>query len=541
MSSETAPRSSALKADLVSGFLVFLIALPLCLGIAAACKYPPIAGIWTAVIGGILTGFISNSELTIKGPAAGLIVIVEGAVLALGQELVPDGTTLEQLAAGYRLALGVGVTAGLIQVLFGLFRLGRLCEAAPLTPLHGMLASIGITIMAKSLFPMLGMAAPGGEPLRVIASIPAYLPNLDPTVSIIGLLSIGLLIVCTILKPRIKLLKAVPGQIIVVAVTVPLGVWLGARALGDELGDPMKFLVNVPSVLNNPAAAFAIPDFRGVTTPTGLKFVALFALIGSVESALSAQAIDLLDPQKRKTNLNRDLLAVGLANTLCSAIGALPMISEIVRSAANVSNGAQTRKANMFHGMFLLLMVVLLPGFIRMIPLAALAAMLVFTGYRLASPSEFGRAWKVGKGQLAVFVVTIVTTLATDLLIGLATGIVFELLLHRLSGAPTWTLFVPVVKVGPVKGKPVTVAVGGAAVFSTWISIKSRILAQPTDADVVVDLSATWLVDHTVMEKLHELEHDLKSQGRHLSIVGLEEHKASSGHPCAARFKTLSA
>src|SRR5947208_4017580 len=156
----------AWRADLVSGFLVFLIALPLCLGIASACRYPPIAGIMTAVIGGVLTSFISNSQLTIKGPAAGLIVIVEGAVLGLGAEFAPDADLAGQIAVGYRLALGVGVTAGLIQVLFGLFRAGRLCEVVPLTPLHGMLASIGITIMAKQFFPMLGMTAPKGEPIH---------------------------------------------------------------------------------------------------------------------------------------------------------------------------------------------------------------------------------------------------------------------------------------------------------------------------------------------------------------------------------------
>src|SRR5262249_36822906 len=156
--------------DFQAGFLVFLIAMPLCLGIATASKYPAVVGIWTAVIGGIMAFVLSNSQLTIKGPAAGLIVIVEGAVLAFGEEFGAGLPLEEKLFIGYKLALGVGVTAGVIQILFGLLKAGKLGELVPLTPVHGMLAAIGITIMAKSLFPMLGIEkVPGGEPIGVIA------------------------------------------------------------------------------------------------------------------------------------------------------------------------------------------------------------------------------------------------------------------------------------------------------------------------------------------------------------------------------------
>jgi len=531
------PPAKSWRADLVSGFLVFLIALPLCLGIASACKYPPIAGIWTAVIGGILCSLLSNSQLTIKGPAAGLIVIVEGAVLELGKEFVPGGTAAEQFAVGYHLALGVGVTAGVIQILFGLFKAGRLGQAVPLTPLHGMLASIGITIMAKSFFPMLGRSAPGGEPIRVIGAIPGDVPNLIPMVTIIGLLSLAILVVYPFVKSRVRLLQSIPAQMIVFLLSIPLGIGLGLAALGKELGT--SFLIYVPSVLNDAAAAFAFPDFRGLETATGIKYVILFAMIGSVESLLSSQAVDLLDPWRRKTDQNRDLFAVGVANTICSTIGALPMISEIVRSAANVNNGAYSRKANLFHGLFLLVFVALMPWLINLIPLAALAAMLVYTGFRLASPNEFLRVVRVGWGQLFVFVGTILVTLSTDLLIGLAAGIALELVLHRLSGAPIWSLVVPVVRIGEVKGKGVTVAVGGSAVFSTWLALRKRLDQIPPGTDVVVDLSATWLVDHTVMEKLHEVEKEMAAEGGHLQIVGLEGHQSSSSHPLAARRRRL--
>jgi MFS superfamily sulfate permease-like transporter len=277
-----------------------------------------------------------------------------------------------------------------------------------------------------------------------------------------------------------------------------------------------------------------------VLTPTGVKYVVLFALIGTIESALSAQAIDMIDPQRRKTDLNRDILAVGVANTVSSTIGALPMISEIVRSAANVNNGAQTRKANLFHGLFLLLFVALLPGVIRAIPLPALGAMLVYTGYRLAAPAEFLRVSRIGWSQLAVFAATIGVTLATDQLIGLAAGVAFELVLHWLGGAPIRTLVVPVVRVGgEAKGQPVTIAVGGSAVFSTWLSLKRRIDAVGPGSDVVVDLSGTRLVDHTVMEKLHQQEKEFASQGRSLHVAGLEHHAAASDHPHAPRRRRV--
>jgi len=214
-SSETPPLTPGLKPnlqfDLLSGFLVFLIAMPLCLGIAVASQYPPIAGIWTAVIGGILTCFISNSQLTIKGPAAGLIVIVSGAVLELGMEAAPEGTSPTDLVTlakyGYPLALGIGVTAGIIQILFGLLKAGKLGEMVPLTPVHGMLAAIGITIMAKQFFLMLGQPAPPGAPIDSILAIPKAFEALGQsstfqTVAVVGGNAPALLIIFLFLFVR---------------------------------------------------------------------------------------------------------------------------------------------------------------------------------------------------------------------------------------------------------------------------------------------------------------------------------------------------
>jgi len=298
-----------------------------------------------------------------------------------------------------------------------------------------------------------------------------------------------------------------------------------------------SFLVDVPDVMEKPELAYVLPDFRGVATETGLKYVLLFALIGSLESLLSAKAIDLLDPWRRKTDMNRDLLAVGVANTLASAVGALPMISEIVRSSANINNGAQTRKANLFHGLFLLGFALFLPGLIHEIPLAALGAMLVYTGFRLASPREFAKTYTIGFEQLVIFVGTIIATLATDLLIGIGAGIAIKLLFHFWNGMPLRGAVRADVDIEELADGPVVFKVHRSAVFTNWLGLKAAIDRFGGERGVLVDLSDTKLVDHSVMEKLHEFQHEYAVKGWSFKVVGLEGHESLSRHPNAARRK----
>jgi MFS superfamily sulfate permease-like transporter len=527
-----------LKFDVVAGFLVFLIAMPLCLAIARASGYPPIAGIWTAVIGGVLCSVLSNSELTIKGPAAGLIVIVYGAVTQLGGEFGAGASDAEKALIGYRLALGVGVTAGIIQILFGVLRAGRLADFFPLTPVHGMLASIGLIIIAKQAYEVLG-ATPerGAGPLALYAGLPAAFGRLNPEIAIIGFVGLVILFGLPLLKA--KWIRKVPAQLVVLVAAVGLGLafdlehrhtYLFPDSFFDlnhraeyEVGP--RFLVDMPEVLKNPSAAFMLPDFRGVATATGLQYVLLFCLIGSLESLLSAKAIELVDPWRRKTNFDRDLLAVGVANTVASAVGALPMISEIVRSKANIDSGARTRGANLYHGLFLLAFVLAFPNLIHRIPLAALGAMLVYTGFRLANPREFVRTYKVGSEQFVVFVGTVVATLATDLLIGIGVGIALEVVFHLRHGCPLGGFVRSDVAVVPEGDRTVVLVVKKAAIFSNWLGVRAAIVRESNDRDeVVIDLTHTRLVDHSVMEKLHQLEHDFAHAGKRLTVVGLHNH-----------------
>lgn len=538
-----------MRFDLVAGFLVFLIAMPLCLAIARASGYPPIAGIWTAVVGGVLCSLISNSQLTIKGPAAGLIVIVYGAVGELGAEFGSALSDADRAMIGYKLALGVGVVAGVIQILFGLVRAGRLADIFPLTPVHGMLVSIGVVIISKQAYEVLG-ATPekGAGPLKLYAGLPAALGHINPEIALIGL--VGLVILFGLPFVRLKWVKRVPSQLIVLVAAVALGLafdlehkhtYLFPDNFFDlnhraefEVGP--RFLVDMPEVLERPDEAFFLPDFRGVATPTGVKYILLFCLIGSLESLLSAKAVELVDPWRRKTNFDRDLLAVGVANTVCSAIGALPMISEIVRSRANIDNGARTRGANLFHGLFLLGFVLLFPNVIHHIPLAALGAMLVYTGFRLANPAEFVRTYRLGSEQFVVFVGTIVATLATDLLIGIGVGVALEVLFHLRHGCTIRGLLWADVTEVPEGDRTVVLLVRRAAVFSNWLGVRATILRAAEDRDaIVLDLSRTRLVDHTVMEKLRQLADDFARAGKRLSVIGLEEHVPLAGHPMAPR------
>jgi MFS superfamily sulfate permease-like transporter len=254
---------------------------------------------------------------------------------------------------------------------------------------------------------------------------------------------------------------------------------------------------------------------------------------------LSAKAIDLIDPWKRKTNLDRDNVAVGIGN-LCSAlVGGLPMISEIVRSKANIDNGARTRFADMWHGVFLLVCVALIPMVLHLIPLSALAAMLIYTGYRLAHPREFVHVYRIGREQLVVFVSTLVAVLATDLLIGIAIGIGVKLLIHFINGVPIRSLFKPYLNVQMKSEDTVIVEARYSAVFSNWILFRRQLvrLGIRDKKHVILDLSSVELIDHSVMEKLHELQGDFEQIGRRLELIGLDQHSPVSDHPRAARRK----
>jgi MFS superfamily sulfate permease-like transporter len=536
------PLAERLKSDAVSGFLVFLIALPLCLAIAKASGFPEIAGVFTAIVGGLATPWLSDSQLTIKGPAAGLIVIALGAVTDFGFTADPQSPAdVAANFAAYKMALAVGVAAAGMQIFLGLLRAGVLGEFFPSSAVHGLLAAIGIIIISKQFPVALGEVA-HGEPLELLAKIPEEILHLNPEIAAIGLVSLLILFLYPLIKN--PALRRIPAPLIVLAAAVPLALYFDLAhehdytLLGHHYTVGKSFLVNVPSSL---ASAITLPDFTVLARPVAWKWVVMFALIGSLESMLSAKAIDLLDPQRRKTNLNRDLMAVGVANLASAMIGGLPMISEIVRSRANIDNGAKSKYANMFHGLFLLLAVALAASAMRLIPLAALAAMLVYTGFRLAHPREFLHVYRIGREQLVVFVGTIVAVLATDLLIGIAIGIGIELLVQFIGGVPLRSLVRADAEVQRAGDDTWLIRPRHSAVFCNWLPLRKKIElhGRNLNMNVIVDLSQTRLVDHTVMEKLRELSREFQERGLRLDVVGLDQHIALSTHPTAVRLRGI--
>lgn len=534
-----------MKQDMTSGFLVFLIALPLCLGISIASGYPPIAGIFTAIVGSILTTLLSNSELTIKGPAAGLIVIVIGCVQEFGGDGVAGGFSAADTGA-YRAALAVGVAAAVLQILFGMFRAGILGEFFPTSAVHGMLASIGLIIILKQFPVALGVQAKG-EPLELLREIPQFIMEANPAIACIGGVSLLIMFVWPIVRKKSVVLKAVPAQLVVLAVAVPMGMAFDLLHEHSyhlqnheyQLGE--QYLVAMPKQAFGMFQEITGPDFTALAQPKAWKWVFMFFAIGSLESLLSAKAVDLLDPWKRKTNLDRDVTAVGIANLGASLIGGLPMISEIVRSRANIDNGARTRYADLWHGVFLLVCVALFPTILHRIPLAALAAMLVYTGYRLAHPSEFIHVYQIGREQLVIFVTTIVAVLATDLLIGIGIGIGMKFLIHAMNGVPLRSLFKPYLEVETTGENSVRIIARGSAVFSNWIPFRRQLedLGLVQRQNITLDLSDAKLVDHSVMEKLHEMQRDFDQEGLKLEVVGLDAHVPLAAHEHATRKRGL--
>lgn len=508
-----------LSQDALSGFLVFLLALPLSLGIARASDFPPIMGLITAMVGGLFVSFFAGSRLTIKGPAAGLIVIVAGAVAELGHG---------DVNLGWKYALGAVVVAGAIQMLFGLIRLGSLVDFFPLSAVHGMLAAIGIIIISKQTHILLGvnpkneLGKPLVEPLELIGKLPDTFAHLVGPAAIVGVVS--LLIV--FLWPRVKqsFLKKIPAPIVVLLVAIPLAKYL---ALGKT--QLVHFDHNLAETLQVDV------DFGGMAqTGIFIKYVIMFALVGSLESLLTVKAVDMLDPWHRKSKANKDLMAVGAGNMLAGVFGGLPMISEVARSSANVNNGGRTRWANFFHGIFIMIFLILDLQFNDLIPTPALAAMLIGVGFKLASPKEFGLMARVGSEQLIIFCTTIIVTLATDLLIGIGAGIVAKLITQLIFGAPMGAMFRAHTA---LHGNSLKVA--GAAVFSNWLGIKKQLVKIPLNTHASIDLSACNLVDHTVSDNLHHLQHDFEHAGGSLQVIGMAEFKpaSKSKHEHAARNK----
>lgn len=517
---------SKLRSDAIAGFSVFLLALPLCLGIAMASDFPPTAGVMSAIIGGMIASFFGGARLSIKGPAAGLIIITLGAVHELGNG---------DLQLGYERALAVGVIAALIQILIALARKAVVAEVMPPSVIHGMLAAIGVIIISKQSYVAMGLTPHGSEPLELLAALPADALHLNPI--IFGLALCAFVIVS--MWPLLKQLAFIPPSVVILAIVIPLSLYLDLSTPRDyvfmgnsyELGP--RFLINLPEHFFD---AISLPDFSVILTAASIKYIIMFAMVGSVESLLTVCAIDSMARNTASSDLNKDLLAVGVGNLVSAFIGGLPMISEIVRSKANIDYGATSARANFFHGLFMLIAAVLLPNIMNLIPLSALAAILVFVGMKLASPQDFIHAYKVGMDQFVIFLTTFFVTLIVDLLAGVATGIVFKLIIHVVRTTNLSQLFSPSITVQNL-ANATHIQVEGPLVFISYLRLKqqiAKVVQQQRDNNkVVVNLSKVTYLDHTVLKKLQTLQQEFST----LDIV-IEDNKdlvQFYNHPLSVR------
>ena len=508
------------KADMLSGFLVFLLALPLSLGIAKASEFPPAMGVLTAMIGGLFVSFFAGSRLTIKGPAAGLITICSGAVMEMGGG-----------AEGWHLALGVIVVAASIQIVLGFLKFGSLTDFFPHSVVHGMLAAIGFIIFSKQIHILLGIdpaLLKGKDPIALFLMIPESIIHEDIRVTIVGITS--LIIIFGLPLLQFPIMKKVPAPMIVILVTIPMALIMDFRHT-----EPAFDLVSIGNFWESVGINVS---FAMIGSWVFWKYVIMFMFINSLESLLTVKAIDTLDPWKRTSNPNKDLIAVGVGNGLSAILGGLPMISEVARSSANINFGARTRWGNFFHGAFLLLAMLFFIPVIEMIPNAALAALLIAVAYRLASPNEFFKTYKIGGEQLALFVFTIVVTVASDLLIGVASGILLKMVFHLLNGVPIKNLFKANYE-SSNRGEDFLLKLKGSGVFANVLGFKKAFAALKPGQKVVLDFTEAHLIDHTFMEYIHHLEENHAHTGGSIVAVGFERFKPFSNHPMAARKFSL--
>lgn len=512
--------------DLIAGFSVALVALPLGLGIAVAAGAPPMSGILSAILGGLITTFIRSSKIAINGPGNVMIVLIFSAMQLLGD---------------FQAVLAAIVFSGILIMALGALKLGRLGTLIPASVIQGLLAAIGILIMVKQIYTALGTQPNAKNPIDMILEIPLAVFDANPFVTLIS----GITILILLMHPRIKskFVHFIPAPIWVIGVSIPL-VYLfnfihphSVHLFGHTYNVGPEYLLKLPPAFME---SFIFPDFSKIAMPTFWGVVLTLGLVNTIETLVSTTAIDKLDPFKRETNLNRDLFSVGLTSTVAGFVGALPVGTVIMRSSVNVNHGAKTRWSNFLHGFILLLCVLFLVPLINLIPGAALAALLVFSGFKLTSPRVYVDAWRKGPEQLVIVVGTLLATLYTNLLAGIAIGMVIALVMHAIKTRMPIPLFLrfafkPNIQTFQEKPGRYLVTVSGISNFMTMMSLRKTLDALPKEQSVDIDFSSTHLVDLTILEYVDEFADKYLREGGDFHIIGLDLHHSSSDHPHALR------
>ena len=508
-----------LKSDIPAGIVVFLVAVPLCLGIALASGAPLYSGLIAGVIGGLVVGAISGSQLGVSGPAAGLAVIVLNAISDLGS---------------FEVFLLAVVFAGLIQLIFGFAKGGIVAYYFPSSVIHGMLAGIGVIIFLKQIPHAFGYDADPEGDFRffqvdgetTFSAIVHMFDRISPGVVIVSAISLAILILWETKRfKQFTFTKILPGPLAIVIFGIILNkVFAGNSQLAISADHLVKIPVSgsIDEFLSN----FTLPDFSAISNSQVYITAIVLAVVASLETLLSVEAIDKLDPYKRITPTNRELKAQGIGNMLSGLIGGLPVTQVIVRSSANVQSGGKTKAATIVHGIFLLTSIILIPKILNMIPLATLAAILLVIGYKLAKPALFRKMYSQGKGQFYPFLITILGIVFTDLLMGIGLGMVvaISIILYNNYKIPYK------MKKENLEGKEkIRIALSEDVTFLNKASILKALSQIPNDTIVEIDASNTHFIHPDVLEIIEDFK--INAASRNIEFRAIDLYKGKQKEP----------
>lgn len=501
-----------LKNDIPAGIVVFLVALPLCLGVALASGAPLFSGIITGIVGGMIVSLISGSPLSVSGPAAGLAAIVLQAVTDLKD---------------YNIFMLAVMISGILQLLMGIFRFGVIASYIPSSVIKGMLASIGIVLILKQIPHLFGydhdtegdFAFLERDNENTFSAIFNIIGNIDLGATIIGFTSVFILLMWD--KPFMKRFSKIPAPLIVVVVGVLINQLF--IMIGGNLPLKAEHLVSLPisNSIGEFFGQFSFPNFSAWTNSKVYVIAITLAIVASIETLLSLEAADKLDPEKRVSPTDRELIAQGVGNTISGLIGGMPLTSVIVRTSANINAGAKTQMSAFIHGALLLSTAMLVPTIINMIPLSALGAILTLTGYKLTKFSIIKQMYKSGKTQFIPFMITIIAILFTDLLIGIIIGLVVSAIVILKNNMENPYSFKEETH---YHGDSIKIELGEQVSFLNRASILMELDKIEPNSKVIIDAHKTTFIDYDVVEIIKEFR-DYKSKAKNidLSLVGFNE------------------
>ncbi len=514
MSSKISNLFKYTKEDLLSSVVVFLVALPLCLGIALASGVPLLSGLISGIVGGIVIGMASKSHLSVSGPAAGLVVIVINAITDLGS---------------FQAFLFAVIIAGVIQLILGFAKAGVIGMYFPSSVIKGMLAAIGLILILKQIPHLLGFDADafgemkffetsGGNTFSTLIE-----PFKNPVAGsfIIGIFSLLFLIAWGSKRVQsVKWLKQIPGGILIVFIGVLMNYLFTAYYPAYSLGNAHLVQIPVFSDFSSFTSSIIFPSFDSIGNPQTYIVAITIAIVASLETLLSTEAIDRMDPLKRHTPSNAELKAQGIGNIVCGLVGGLPVTAVIVRSSTNLQAGGRTKMATIYHGLFLLIAVAFLPAIMNKIPLASLAAILIMVGFKLTKPALYREQFKVGLQQFIPFIVTIVAILFTDLLIGIVVGMVvgvFYILKTNYQVPYKYTEE----RDDANSLEKIYIHLSEHVSFLNKANLLNTLQHIPAEAKVVIDGSNAKRIDHDALEVIHNFKFEGKEKNIDTELVNI--------------------